>query len=278
MLKAPIPKNEKQRLASLYAFKLLDTKQEERFDRITLIATKIFHVPISTLTLIDANREWFKSCQGLKKREGDRAISFCGHAVLNGNLFIIEDTRKDPRFSDNPMVVGKPFIRFYAGVPIKSADGARIGVFCIKDTKPRSLSENEKEILTGLAKWAELEINSRNLRLILDEVEKGKSKNEAILQSIGDGAIAIDQTGNILFANDNALRMLKLKRKEAIGSNYKDLWQVVNEKGDILEFDKRPIQRAIKFRRKVITDPKHICYYVRLDKTQIPVSITVAPL
>lgn len=165
---APIPSNEAERLRSLFTLGLLNTKPEPRFDRITKVATKIFHVPISTLTLVDAKREWFKSCQGLSATEGDRAISFCGHALLADKIFVIPDTTKDKRFADNPMVVGAPFIRFYAGVPIMNADGQRVGVFCVKDTKPREFSEVDVEILIGLASWAELEINTRNLSIALE--------------------------------------------------------------------------------------------------------------
>src|SRR3989344_415749 len=173
MKKAPIPKNELKRMLSLNSLGILDTPPEERFDQLTRVATKIFHVPISTLTLIDANREWFKSCQGLSKTEGDRAISFCGHALVENEILVIPDTAKDERFADNPMVTGEPYIRFYAGVPIISADNQRIGVFCIKDTKPREFSKEDQEILEGLAKWAQLEINSRNLSLSMrDEFNK----------------------------------------------------------------------------------------------------------
>lgn len=172
MKKAPIPKNEFKRILSLYSLGILDTPPEERFDQLTKCATKIFHVPISTLTLVDAKREWFKSCQGLSVTEGDRAISFCGHALVEPEMLVIPDTAKDERFADNPMVIGSPFIRFYAGVPIMSADGQRVGVFCIKDTKPRSFSEDDKEVLRGLAKWAELEINLRNMSLTVAEQDK----------------------------------------------------------------------------------------------------------
>src|SRR3989338_3621458 len=165
MERAPIPKNESFRLTSLYALNILDTPPEERLDRLTKLATQVFHVPISTLPLIDAKREWFKSCQGLSKTEGDRAISFCGHALVENEMLVVPDTTKDERFIDNPMVTGEPYIRFYAGVPIMSSDGSRIGVFCIKDIKPREFSNEDREILKGLAKWAELEINLRNLSL-----------------------------------------------------------------------------------------------------------------
>jgi GAF domain-containing protein len=160
MQNAPIPKNEKSRLASLHALGLLDTAPEERFDRITRIACIVFKVPISTLTLVDEKREWFKSCQGLPDREGDRAISFCGHALSAIDILVVPDTKKDERFSDNPMVVGKPFIRFYAGAPIMSADGEPIGVLCIKDTKPRTFSKDDEEVLMGLAEWAGVELNA----------------------------------------------------------------------------------------------------------------------
>src|SRR3989344_7624490 len=186
MKKAPIPKNELTRIASLYALNILDTPTEERFDRLTKTATQIFHVPISTLTLIDANREWFKSCQGLNQTEGDRAISFCGHALVEDEILVIKDAKEDPRFSDNPMVTGEPYIRFYAGVPIMSADGQRLGVFCIKDVKPREFSKEDEEVLEGLAAWAELEINLRNLSLsvveqknIIEKYIKGSEKNKS---------------------------------------------------------------------------------------------------
>src|SRR3989344_2467671 len=165
MKKAPIPKNELERIVSLNAIGILDTPPEERFDQLTRAATKIFKVPISTLTLIDANREWFKSCQGLDVTEGDRAISFCGHALVENKMLVVTDTTKDERFLDNPMVIGDPYIRFYAGVPIMSADGHRIGVFCIKDTKPREFSESDESVLRGLASWAELEINLHDTSL-----------------------------------------------------------------------------------------------------------------
>ena len=165
MQEAPIPQNEAERIASLYKLHLLDTPPEGKFDRLTKVATEIFLVPISTLTLIDADREWYKSCQGLTATEGDRAISFCGHALVEDEILVIPDTLKDERFSDNPMVIGKPFIRFYAGVPIMSVDNKRIGVFCIKDTQPRQFSKHDEGILEGLAAWAELEINLRDKHL-----------------------------------------------------------------------------------------------------------------
>ena len=196
MKHAPIPDNEQERLLSLHKLGLLDTHPEERFDIITRTATQIFHVPISTLTLVDEKREWFKSCQGLSSKEGSRAISFCGHALLAPEMLVIPDTKKDVRFSDNPMVVGKPYIRFYAGVPISNADGQRVGVFCIKDTKPREFAKANQEILLGLAAWAELEVNSHNLSLALSERKRSEQdliKEKANLQKANKKLESLDK-------------------------------------------------------------------------------------
>ena len=112
MLKAPIPPNDKERVCALEGLKLLDTASEERFDRFTREAVSRFSVPISTITLIDKDREWFKSVQGLTVREGPRDISFCGHPLMSEVLLIIEDTLADPRFADNPMVKGSHLLDF----------------------------------------------------------------------------------------------------------------------------------------------------------------------
>jgi len=174
MKTAPIPANEKERLASLKELGMLDTPPEKRFDRMTKLATEIFNVSISTITLVDANREWYKSVCGLDATEGERAIPFCGHAMLADKILIIPDTKKDKRFSDNPMVTGKPFIRFYAGVPNFSYDGSRIGTFCIKSPKPRQLNAHEIEQLISLAAWAELEMNSHNSSIRPKDIVKSK--------------------------------------------------------------------------------------------------------
>lgn len=158
---ASIPTNEAERLKALHKLALLDTMPEKRFDSITKEAISRLKVPISTLTLIDSKREWFKSSQGIDYKEGDRAISFCGHALLATNIFIVEDTLKDDRFKDNPMVIGRPYIRFYAGISLReSQSGLPIGVLCIKDIKPRKLTSEEINILIELASRAEKELNT----------------------------------------------------------------------------------------------------------------------
>jgi len=160
MQKAPIPNDEDKRLEAVHRLAILDTKPEERFDAITMEAVKRLNVPISMVTILDSKREWFKSCTGLDEKEGERAVSFCGHALMAQNMFVIEDTYKDPRFADNPMVIGPPFIRFYAGFALFDHKTHQpVGVFCVKDTKPRTLSIQEMGIIFELADRAEKELN-----------------------------------------------------------------------------------------------------------------------
>ncbi|NQV88525.1 MAG: GAF domain-containing protein [Parcubacteria group bacterium] len=156
MKKAPIPKYEQERLELLQKLGILDTKPERRFDLLIKEAVERLQVPIATISIIDSKREWYKSSHGLSDKEGDRATSFCGHALLTKVLFVIEDTLKDDRFADNPSVIGEPFIRFYAGMALFHRDSnLPIAVFCIKDKKPRTLSSKEIQIFIDIASRAE---------------------------------------------------------------------------------------------------------------------------
>lgn len=160
MLKATIPADEEKRMEAVKRLNILDTKPEARFDELTKTAIKRFNVPISTISIIDKEREWYKSCQGTLSREELRDISFCGHAMFSRDVFIVENALKDVRFMDNPLVVGPPYVRFYAGVAIhEKKSGQPIGVFCIKDIQPRTMSPEDITFLVELAKQAEDMLN-----------------------------------------------------------------------------------------------------------------------
>ncbi|MDO6465336.1 sensor domain-containing diguanylate cyclase [Pseudoalteromonas carrageenovora] len=171
MIKPETPSNEIARLRALRALKILDTAHEERFDRVTRIAKHLFNVSISLVTLIDEDRQWFKSRQGLGVCELPRESSFCGHTINQNELLIIPDTSSDERFFDNPFVVGDPKIRFYAGFPLKLKQGVIIGTLCLADDKPRNLSDEEKQLLRDLGSLVEQEIQSIQLATI-DELTK----------------------------------------------------------------------------------------------------------
>jgi GAF domain-containing protein len=162
MEQAPVPVNDAARVCAVQGLKLLDTATEERFDRLTREATKRFDVPISTITLVDKDREWFKSVRGLTTTGGPRNTSFCGHALMSEVTMIVEDTLLDKRFADNPMVQGEPFIRFYAGQSLYDHNtNLPVGVFCIKDHQPRKFSGNDLADFLDLARQAEDEINKQ---------------------------------------------------------------------------------------------------------------------
>lgn len=160
----PFPDNELLRLSALRECTLLDTPPEERFDRVTRLAQQMFSTPIALISLVDKQRQWFKSCQGLEAQQTGRDVSFCGHAILGTDIFLVEDAREDPRFADNPLVTGPPHIRFYAGAPLRTTEGYRIGTLCIIDDKPRRLSESQQQALRDLADCAEEEINKIELQ------------------------------------------------------------------------------------------------------------------
>lgn len=171
-MKTPdIPANEKERLESLRTADILDTSPEERFDRLTRMAKRVFGVSIALVSLVDENRQWFKSKVGLDACQTGRDISFCGHAILGNEIFVIEDALKDERFHDNPLVTGPPNIRFYAGAPLRFLDGNKLGTLCIIDQQPRILDEDDQNMLRDLAEMAENELGAIQLATI-DELTK----------------------------------------------------------------------------------------------------------
>ncbi|MHC4920452.1 MAG: GGDEF domain-containing protein [Planctomycetota bacterium] len=157
------PPDENKRLASLRRLQLLDTPAEERFDRITRIARRALGTEIALVSLVDESRQWFKSAQGLNAAETKRDVSFCGHAILGDDTFVVADARADERFADNPLVTGDPRIRLYAGQPLHAPDGPRIGTLCAIDSKPRQLNREDLRTLRDLAILVENELRLETL-------------------------------------------------------------------------------------------------------------------
>ena len=158
-MQAPaIPDDEGTRVDTLYDLRILDTEPEERFDRLTRLAKRLLQVPISLISLVDENREWIKSGEGIGNSQVARDISFSAHAILGPDILLIPDTTLDERFSDNPLVVDEPHIRFYAGCPLRAPNGSNLGTLCLIDSKPREFSEDEKALLRELTRMAEQDI------------------------------------------------------------------------------------------------------------------------
>jgi len=200
-----MPDNEAARQEEVYRLNILDTPAEERFDRIVRLTRRLFNVPIAYVSLIDRDRQWFKSKVGIDTQSTSRDISMCGHAILQDTPLIIPDARKDHRFAGNPLVIGEPFVRFYAGQPLRGPNGLKVGTLCIVDQKPRMLSTHELELLQELTKLIERELElgdviaaqSEALRVrdelarsqevlakTVDELQVSKQQAEDMLHSI----------------------------------------------------------------------------------------------
>jgi anti-sigma regulatory factor (Ser/Thr protein kinase) len=167
--------NEAERLKALHQYRILDTDPEQAFDDLTLIASQICGVPIAMISLVDEDRQWFKSRIGLEAHESARSISFCSHAIQQQGIFTVPDASKDARFCDNPLVKGDPHIRFYAGAPITTQDGFALGTLCVIDYVPRQLTDDQNNALMALERQvtAQLELrrNLEELRVALDGIE-----------------------------------------------------------------------------------------------------------
>lgn len=216
MQEPQFPPNEQQRLCALQQLCILDTPPEERLDRITRIATHFFNVPIALISLVDAQRQWFKSRQGLNVSELPRSISFCGHTILGNTAMVVPDTLRDPRFADNPLVQNEPHIRFYAGYPLSAADGSKLGTLCLIDRRPRKLRAADLEVLRDLAAWAEEEVNNLSRRQAKAELAKRSRQLDAVFSLSPDGFVLFG-AGRVVRVNQAFLNLTGLAENDLIG-------------------------------------------------------------
>ena len=163
-----LPDNEARRLAALRQLEILDSSQEAAYDRLVNYAARRCNVPIAAVSLIDADRQWFKAQVGLEACQTSRDISFCGHAILQPGIYMVPDAARDPVFADNPLVTGEPHIRFYAGAPIVDAEGLAMGTICVIDRTPRTLTEEQQDSLLQVAESLSLLLSARTARKHLD--------------------------------------------------------------------------------------------------------------
>ncbi len=234
MQAAPLPSNEEERLKALHSYDILDTDAEGAFDDLTALASHICGTPIALVSLVDSNRQWFKSRVGLDAKETPRELAFCAHTILNPNeLLVIPDVTEDPRFAGNPLVTSDPNIRFYAGTPLVTADGFPIGTLCAIDTVPRQLTPEQLEALRVLGRQVitqmELRINLVKLNRAIKRHKQVEAKLHAsdeqivsFLEGMSDAFFALDPHWRFTYVNYKAANFLDCKPEEIFGKN---IWE-----------------------------------------------------
>lgn len=183
MRKAPIPSNEHERLSALLELRILDTPEEKPFDDLVNMASRICDAPIALVSLIDEHRQWFKAKVGIDATETPRDISFCGHAIADTKIMMVEDSSKDERFFDNPAVTGPLQVKFYAGAPLVTAGGLSIGTLCVVDHKPRKLSDDQLNYLSILSKQIMTQMELRRKFQELQDLTKTVMEQQELIKS-----------------------------------------------------------------------------------------------
>ncbi|SMB97628.1 HD domain-containing phosphohydrolase [Deinococcus hopiensis] len=218
---------EAARLAALRRYAVLGTPPEAAFDRAVQVAAQVYGVPIALVSLVDVRRQWFKACYGVDMRETDRSISMCTHALEHDGVLIVPDTTLDERFAQNPLVTGPLHIRFYAGAPLVTPDGHKVGTLCILDTVPRpSLTPEQTATLQALADGV---VSELELRCALAEQARERHVHTAVVKASLDAMVIVDHDGCVLEWNPSAEQLLGYNREDVLGA---DLMRLIVPPGD----------------------------------------------
>lgn len=240
----PLPQDEAERLAALEALAILDTMPEAEFDDIVSLAAELCGTPISLVSLVDSNRQWFKARHGLDAEQTGRSMSFCGHAILQPDLFEVQDAQADPRFAGNPLVVGDPHIRFYAGVPLALAGGQRVGTLCVIDSRPRQLSGTQRRQLAKLARIAVRLLESRRERLL---AEAKAATLDTLLDRMPSAVVVCNGQGQLSHFNGLARTWHGVDPREMPPEQWAEYFDLFEADGTThLTVDRIPLMRAFR--------------------------------
>lgn len=248
------PLRELSRLAALLRYEILDTPEEAVFDDFTELAAHICDTPIALISLVDDRRQWFKSRVGLEVSETPREISFCTHTILGEEIFEVPDALQDPRFRHNPLVVGDPHIRFYAGTPLTSPDGHNLGTLCVIDRKPRQLSAEQRDTLDRLGRQV---IRLFEQHLLAHRYAEQAALQQAMLNSASSAVLVTRPDGIITSVNPTAERMLGYSEQDLIGHPLTSALfrpETLHRRAALLSSE---LQRPIEPNFAVLTAPLH---------------------
>lgn len=241
---APNPANEKERLATLRKYDILDTEPELPLDSIVKLASYICQTPIAAISLVDDNRQWFKAITGLDAKETSRDVAFCAHTILQDRMMLVPDTQQDDRFFDNPLVSSAPNIRFYAGVPLVTSDGFHLGTLCVIDSVPRVLTAEQQAAVKVLAdnvmSHLDLRLSHKHIRQYADDLQLAAT----IFDFRSEAMIVTNAHNRIITVNPAFIAITGYSHNEVIGQNpsmlssgmqdkafYQEMWQILNTVG-----------------------------------------------
>lgn len=268
--------NEQKRLVALKRYNILDTPPKLEFDDFTQLASLICQTPISLISLVDEARQWFKSRVGIEVCETHRSLSFCQHAIQGAELMEIPDAHLDERFSANPLVTGEPYIRFYAGAPLTTPDGHRIGTLCVIDQTPRQLTGMQRDGLVRLARHIMRQLESRmdHSKLIQssEALRESYQRTEQIIDSALDAVVTMDLDGLIISWNPQAEVIFGWSASEVIG---KKMSQVIIPPS-YREAHERGHRHLIQTGQATVLNRRIELTALRQDGTEFPVELTIA--
>lgn len=256
MIPAPIPSNETARLKKLFTYKILDTKAEDIFDDVTKTAAAICNAKISLVSLIDSDRQWFKSKHGLDANETPRDISYCGHTIHSDEVMIVEDAEEDERFCDNPLHLRAPHVKFYAGAPLITPDGFRVGTLCVIDPEKKELQPHQILALQSLSKqvvnYLELKRSNLELSSLKHTLNTQNNTFKRLLSNMLEGLIVQASDGSIINYNPAALDILGVSEQQLMSRKVMiPHWQSIKEDGSPFPAKDHPANLALSFNKTV---------------------------